>query len=288
MPDAFDHCAELVRDGRPGPLPRRRCSRRPSIATRCSRSMPSMSRSRACASWRASRCRARSGCNGGARCCRGERDGEAAAHPVAAALRETIARYRLAAAPLLELIEARTFDLYDEPMATRRPISKATRIKTPSALIAMAADILGAAARRPNCCTLACRRRLRDRRAAARLCRCTPRAGSFICRSTCWTAIGVDRERHFRRAGERRDCARRWPSCARMARQHLAAAQAKLNIRAAGNPAGVPAGRAGRSDARRMERAGYEPFAARADCRPGAGNGCCGARRAIRAGFSRR
>src|SRR5882672_10956427 len=40
----------------------------------------------------------------------GEREGEAAAHPVAAALREVLHRYGFVAAPLLELIDARTFD----------------------------------------------------------------------------------------------------------------------------------------------------------------------------------
>jgi phytoene synthase len=48
----------------------------------------------------------------------GLRDGEAAAHPVAAALREMLGRYGFVAEPLVELIDARTFDLYDEPMAT--------------------------------------------------------------------------------------------------------------------------------------------------------------------------
>ena len=49
----------------------------------------------------------------------GERDGEAAAHPVAAALRETLLRYRLSPLPLIALIDARGFDLYDDPMASR-------------------------------------------------------------------------------------------------------------------------------------------------------------------------
>ncbi len=48
----------------------------------------------------------------------GERQSEARAHPVAAALRETLMRYKLAASPLIGLIDARAFDLYDEPMAT--------------------------------------------------------------------------------------------------------------------------------------------------------------------------
>jgi hypothetical protein len=44
--------------------------------------------------------------------------GETAAHPVAAALLATIARYRLPPERLKALIEARRFDLYDEPMRT--------------------------------------------------------------------------------------------------------------------------------------------------------------------------
>jgi phytoene synthase len=48
----------------------------------------------------------------------GERAGEAAANPVAAALVETIAQFNLSAARLLDLIEAHAFDLYDDPMPT--------------------------------------------------------------------------------------------------------------------------------------------------------------------------
>src|SRR5262245_27995248 len=48
----------------------------------------------------------------------GEGHGEVAAHPVAAALLETIARYQLPRERLERLIEARRFDLYDEPMGT--------------------------------------------------------------------------------------------------------------------------------------------------------------------------
>ena len=48
----------------------------------------------------------------------GDRDSEAAAHPVASALRETMARYRIDADRLVALIDAHTFDLYDEPFAS--------------------------------------------------------------------------------------------------------------------------------------------------------------------------
>jgi phytoene synthase len=42
--------------------------------------------------------------------------GEVRAHPIAAALLQTVERHRLPLPPLLAMIEARRFDLYDEPM----------------------------------------------------------------------------------------------------------------------------------------------------------------------------
>jgi phytoene synthase len=48
----------------------------------------------------------------------GEGHGGVGGHPVAAALLAAMASYGLAPAPLLALIEARRFDLYDEPMRT--------------------------------------------------------------------------------------------------------------------------------------------------------------------------
>jgi phytoene synthase len=44
--------------------------------------------------------------------------GDAAGHPVATALREVVVRYRLPPAALSDMIDARSFDLYDEPMPT--------------------------------------------------------------------------------------------------------------------------------------------------------------------------
>jgi 15-cis-phytoene synthase len=73
----------------------------------------------------------------------GERDGEAAAHPVAAALRETLGRHNIAADRLIALIDAHVFDLYDEPMATLDDLENYAG-KTQSALFAMAAEILSA------------------------------------------------------------------------------------------------------------------------------------------------
>lgn len=74
---------------------------------------------------------------------RGERAGEGAAHPVAAALLATMAGHKLAAVPLLDLVEARSFDLYDEPMAKMADLENYA-VKTSSAVLAMAAAILGA------------------------------------------------------------------------------------------------------------------------------------------------
>jgi len=72
----------------------------------------------------------------------GERGEEAQANPVAAALLVTIARYGLA--PLFSaLIDAREFDLYDDPMPTMADL-ESYAAKTSSALIALAAQILGA------------------------------------------------------------------------------------------------------------------------------------------------
>jgi 15-cis-phytoene synthase len=71
----------------------------------------------------------------------GERDEEARANPVASALLTTIERHHLSSATLIDLIEARRFDLYDEPMARIADL-EAYAMKTCSALFAIAAQIL--------------------------------------------------------------------------------------------------------------------------------------------------
>ena len=71
----------------------------------------------------------------------GERGGEASANPVAAALLATIERHRLPTGKLIDLIEARRFDLYDEPMAGLADLEAYAR-KTSSALFALGAEIL--------------------------------------------------------------------------------------------------------------------------------------------------
>src|SRR5262249_17177495 len=67
--------------------------------------------------------------------------GEVAAHPVASALLASIARYRLPAERFKALIDARRFDLYDEPMATLADL-EAYADGAAASLIALAAQIL--------------------------------------------------------------------------------------------------------------------------------------------------
>ena len=73
----------------------------------------------------------------------GARRGEVAAHPVAAALLASMARYRLPPDRFKALIEARRFDLYDEPMATLAEL-EAYADGASASLIALAAQILAA------------------------------------------------------------------------------------------------------------------------------------------------
>jgi 15-cis-phytoene synthase len=67
--------------------------------------------------------------------------GEFRAHPVAAALTDTIVRHRLPLAVFSDLVEAHAFDLYDDPMATVAELEGYAG-KTSSALIVLATLIL--------------------------------------------------------------------------------------------------------------------------------------------------
>jgi phytoene synthase len=71
----------------------------------------------------------------------GEARGSVADHPVAAALLGTIERFRLPVQPFLDLIEARTFDLYDDPMPGTGDLEGYLG-ETSSALIRLASLIL--------------------------------------------------------------------------------------------------------------------------------------------------
>jgi 15-cis-phytoene synthase len=72
----------------------------------------------------------------------GASHGEVTGHPVASALLDTLDRCRLSAQPLLDLIEARRSDLYEQPFATLADFDRYVRA-TSSGLIATAARILG-------------------------------------------------------------------------------------------------------------------------------------------------
>lgn len=72
----------------------------------------------------------------------GERSGEAAANPVAAALLETVARFALPTQRLSDLIEAHAFDLYDDPMPTFDALDGYAR-HTSSTIFDLAARICG-------------------------------------------------------------------------------------------------------------------------------------------------
>ncbi|MGL5139453.1 MAG: phytoene/squalene synthase family protein, partial [Beijerinckiaceae bacterium] len=72
----------------------------------------------------------------------GERAGEAAANPLSAALLATIAANRLPLQPFLDLIDARVFDLYDDPMPDQATLD-GYLAETTAAPIRLAGLILG-------------------------------------------------------------------------------------------------------------------------------------------------
>lgn len=67
--------------------------------------------------------------------------GDADANPVAAALLDTLQQFRLPQAPLLALIDARSFDLYDEPMPDTLALESYCR-DTSSVLFRLGAEML--------------------------------------------------------------------------------------------------------------------------------------------------
>ncbi len=73
----------------------------------------------------------------------GERVSEARAHPVAAALTEALLRHKLAHEPLVQLIDAHAFDLYDEPMTSLGDLTR-YGIQTEGTVFGYACRVLGA------------------------------------------------------------------------------------------------------------------------------------------------
>jgi len=187
----------------------------------------------------------------------GEREGETAAHPVAAVLRETLERYHLSPIPLIGLIDAHTFDLYDEPMASFAALDDYAA-KTDATLFAFAGNILDAhgddAAAIVHHAGIAL--------AVAGL---LSRFGLHAARRQLFLPLdllgrhGADREDIF----ARRVTPELRAALAELrlfARRHLAAARDGLaNAPNAILPALLPVALVGPA-LRRMERAGYEPF----------------------------
>ena len=68
--------------------------------------------------------------------------GDVSGHPVARALLDSFDRHNLAIEPLLELIDARRFDVYPEPIGTLAEFESYVR-RTSSALFGIAARIVG-------------------------------------------------------------------------------------------------------------------------------------------------
>jgi phytoene synthase len=187
----------------------------------------------------------------------GERAGEAAAHPVAAAMGETLARYGFVATPLLELIDAHSFDLYDEPMPTLGEL-ELYAIRTQSPLFAIAAGILGPGSTPPETFTL-------DASLAYTIGKILSDLPRHTSRRQLYLPLDV-LDRHQVKPQEIFAGQTSSPVLAALAdmrglaRQHLAAAQAKLKSAAPEIlPAFLPAALVG-PQLRRMEGAGYEPF----------------------------
>lgn len=187
----------------------------------------------------------------------GERDGEAVAHPVAAALRETLQRYGFVATPLLELIDARIFDLYDEPIATIAEL-ELYGIRTQSPIFAMASGILCSGSMPPELFTL-------DISVAYTIGAMLSRLERHAARRQIYVPLEV-LERHqvstedifAGRASEPLFAA--LANMRKVAREHLVAAQAKLpSAPPEILPALLPVALVGPT-LRHMERAGYEPF----------------------------
>jgi phytoene synthase len=188
----------------------------------------------------------------------GERAGEAAAHPVAAALRETLARYGFVATPLLELIDERIFDLYDEPMATVGDL-ELYGIRTQSPVFAMAARILKPGTMPPELFTL-------DAGVAYTIAGILRSFGRHASRRQLYVPLEVLERHQVSRedifaAQVSEQLLAALAEMRGLARRHLAAAQAKLKSAAPEIlPAFLPIALVG-PQLRPMERAGYQPFA---------------------------
>jgi phytoene synthase len=182
----------------------------------------------------------------------GEPGGEAAAHPVAAALLTALAKYAIDPERLIALIDARGFDLYDEPMGTLDDLD-AYGAATQGTLLDAAAAILGArneAVTRHAGIALAIGALFNDfPRHASR--------GQLFIPAEVLDRHSVDREQIL--AGRGSDALRAaFAELIRHARRQLQAAQL-AQPSAAMLPALLPVALVG-PQFRNVERAGYQPF----------------------------
>lgn len=191
----------------------------------------------------------------------GEREGEGAAHPVAAALMASLAQYGIAPDRLSAIVDAHTFDLYDEPLPTLDDLDNYA-VMTQSALIDIAADILGA----DRSGTMMLIRSAGIASTVAGILTCLPRhaaRGQVYIPQEVLDRHNVTREQIL----SRQDSYALKAALAelrRHARRQLAASQADMAFApAAILPALLPLALAGPA-LRPMERRGYEPF----DVRP--------------------
>jgi 15-cis-phytoene synthase len=186
----------------------------------------------------------------------GERAGEAAAHPVTAALQETLARYGLTSDRLIVLIDAHVFDLYDEPMATATDL-EIYAIKTQSALFAMGAEILGGCGGETELLAL-------DGGIAYGIMRVLENFARHTARQQLYVPLdvlkrhGIDRNAVFAGQGGAPLLAA-LADTRGLARKHMAAAQAKLGAAPDMLPVLLPAALVGPS-LQRMDRRGYDPL----------------------------
>lgn len=185
------------------------------------------------------------------------RESEAAAHPVAAALREALGRYGLLAAPLLQMLDARAFDLYDEPMATIDAL-ELYAIQTQSPLFALASGILGGGKTPADLFTL-------DASVAFAIAGLLTRFGRHAARKQIYLPVEV-LQRHNVGPSDvyaGRSSAPLLAALAdmrKLAREQLGKAEATLAAAPAEIlPAFLPLATVGPT-LRRMDRAGYDPF----------------------------
>jgi phytoene synthase len=186
--------------------------------------------------------------------------GEVEANPVAAVLRDVVIRYRLPPRILAELIEARSFDLYDDPMVSTTAL-EGYATKTSSALIDLAARILNDG-RDPDCTDLISHAGIAY--AVAGLLRALPlhaARGQLYLPADLMRRYGAQETDVF--AGKATAEVRAVLAELRLrARQHLDAARALLpGTPEAIMPALLPVALV-RPVLAGMERRGYEPFAA--------------------------